>query len=135
LKIDAIDHLVVNVRDVERSAGWYEQVLGMRRLDYGQTADRPRVAMVFGNQRINLRPADGDPDDWMTADQAVAGSADLCFITASLPKEVMAHLKVHWVEAIEGPVSRSGARGKITSVYCRDPDANLIEISSYDPIS
>lgn len=64
--------------------------------------------MEFGDPRINLRPADADPDDWMTADPPVAGSADLCFITASLPKEVMAHLKVHGVEAIEGPVSRSG---------------------------
>jgi hypothetical protein len=72
--------------------------------------------MEFGDPRINLRPADADPDDWMTADPPVVGSADLCFITASLPKEVMTHLKVQGVEIIEGPVNRSGARACVCSV-------------------
>lgn len=132
LKVEAIDHLVLNVSDVERSAQWYEQVLGMRRLKYEESAARPRMAMLFGGQRINLRPVDHDPTEWVTANHTVIGSNDLCFLTGSTPEAVQEHLKTCGVEIVEGPVSRGGARGFITSVYCRDPDGSLVEISSYD---
>lgn len=131
MKVDAIDHLVINVRDVERSCRWYQQVLGMERLKYGKSPDRPRTAMLFGHQRINLRPVDVASTEWETASHAAAGSADLCFLTELSPDEVVAHLGTCRVDGIEGPIKRDGARGSITSVYCRDPDGNLIEISSY----
>jgi catechol 2,3-dioxygenase-like lactoylglutathione lyase family enzyme len=86
---------------------------------------------MFGNQKINVRPVDGDKVDWFTADHESAGSDDLCFLTSSTPDEVAAHLKACGV-AIEEAGPRQGARGTLRSVYCRDPDGSLIEISSYE---
>jgi catechol 2,3-dioxygenase-like lactoylglutathione lyase family enzyme len=76
------------------------------------------------------QPAD-DKIEWFTADHETAGSDDLCFLTASTPEQVAAHLKAHGVTIEEGPVNKQGARGVLRSVYCRDPDGSLIEISSY----
>jgi catechol 2,3-dioxygenase-like lactoylglutathione lyase family enzyme len=92
----------------------------------------PRTSVVFGNQKINLRPRDADKAEWFTADHQTAGSDDLCFLTSSSPQQVVAHLKAHGVTIEEGPVARRGARGMLRSVYCRDPDGSLIEISSYE---
>ncbi|MDQ1187059.1 VOC family protein [Agrobacterium larrymoorei] len=131
MNVYAIDHLVINVRDVERSCRWYEQVLGMERLNYGKSPDRPRTAMLFGQQRINLRPVDVASTEWGTASHAAAGTADLCFLTRLSPDEVVTHLGTCMVDVTEGPTHRDGARGSMTSVYCRGPDGNLIEISSY----
>ncbi len=131
MNVDAIDHLVMNVRDVEPTCRWYEQVLGMQRLDYGDAPDRPRTAILFGNQRINLRPVGLASSEWMTAEYAANGSDDLCFLTEFSPDQVLTHLRTCNVEIIEGPTKRHGARGPITSVYCRDPDGSLIEIASY----
>lgn len=135
MNITSIDHIVINVTDVERAAQWYTRVLGMRRLEYGPDADHPRTAMLFGSQRINLRPVAINQTEWFTADQARAGSDDLCFLTNSTPAEVISHLNLCGVEIISGPEERAGALGSITSVYCRDPDGSLIEISSYPPSS
>ncbi len=135
MKVEAIDHIVINVADVERSAQWYVRVLGMQRLEYGQDAKHPRTAMLFGTQRINLRPITVDQSEWITAGQAEAGSDDLCFLTSSTPAEVVTHLNSCDVEIVIGPDDRAGALGKIRSVYCRDPDGSLIEISSYLPSS
>jgi len=92
----------------------------------------PRTSLVFGNQKINVRPRDADKVEWFTADHQTAGSDDLCFLTSSTPDEVIAHLKACGVAITEGPVAKQGARGALRSVYCRDPDGSLIEISSYE---
>ena len=131
VKISAIDHIVINVSDVARSAQWYQKVLGMeiRVFDPGG-GKTPRTSLMFGNQKINVRPRDADKVEWFTADHETAGSDDLCFLTSSTPDEVVAHLKACGV-AIEEAGPRQGARGMLRSVYCRDPDGSLIEISSY----
>jgi catechol 2,3-dioxygenase-like lactoylglutathione lyase family enzyme len=92
----------------------------------------PRTSLVFGNQKINVRPRDADKVEWFTADHETAGSDDLCFLTSSTPDQVVAHLKANGVKIEEGPVAKQGACGTLRSVYCRDPDGSLIEISSYE---
>jgi catechol 2,3-dioxygenase-like lactoylglutathione lyase family enzyme len=133
LKVHSLDHLVINVADVARSAEWYGKVLGMevKVFDPGQ-GRTPRTSLLFGNQKINVRPRDADKVEWFTADHQTAGSDDLCFLTSATPAEVVAHLKTCGVAIEEGPVARQGARGTLRSVYCRDPDGSLIEISSYE---
>jgi catechol 2,3-dioxygenase-like lactoylglutathione lyase family enzyme len=79
-----------------------------------------------------VRPRDADKVEWFTADHETAGSDDLCFLTSSTPDEVVAHLTANGVKIEEGPVAKQGARGTLRSVYCRDPDGSLIEISSYE---
>jgi catechol 2,3-dioxygenase-like lactoylglutathione lyase family enzyme len=133
VKVSAIDHIVINVADVERSAQWYAKTLGMevRVFDPGP-GKSPRTTLVFGNQKINVRPLGADKVEWFTADHETAGSDDLCFLTASTPEQVVAHLNACGVTIEEGPVNKQGARGTLRSVYCRDPDGSLIEISSYE---
>jgi len=128
--IDRIDHLVLNVADVEIAAAWYQRVLGMEREEFGP---QQRTALKFGGQKINLRPADSDPRSWITGVNDGPGSGDLCFITAVGPADVIAHLHDCGVTVLEGPVPREGALGPMRSVYCRDPDGNLVEIASYLP--
>jgi catechol 2,3-dioxygenase-like lactoylglutathione lyase family enzyme len=132
VKVSAIDHLVINVADVARTAQWYRNILGMevRVFDPGH-GKTPRTSLLFGNQKINVRPLGTDKSEWFTADHETAGSDDLCFLTSSTPEQVAAHLKAHGVAIEEGPVNKQGARGVLRSVYCRDPDGSLIEISSY----
>jgi catechol 2,3-dioxygenase-like lactoylglutathione lyase family enzyme len=132
VKVHALDHLVINVADVARSVAWYQKILGMevREVDPGGGSAK-RTSLVFGNQKINVRPIGTDKRDWFTADHETAGSEDLCFLTASTPEEVVAHLKASGVAIEAGPDERQGARGTLRSVYCRDPDGSLIEISSY----
>jgi catechol 2,3-dioxygenase-like lactoylglutathione lyase family enzyme len=132
VKVHALDHLVINVSDVARSALWYREVLGMeiRVFDPGQ-GKAPRTSLIFGNQKINVRPLGADKIEWFTADHEAVGSDDLCFLTATTPAEVVEHLGICGVTIEEGPVKKQGARGTLTSVYCRDPDGSLIEISSY----
>jgi catechol 2,3-dioxygenase-like lactoylglutathione lyase family enzyme len=133
VKVHALDHLVINVSDVTRSAEWYRKILGMeiRVFDPG-AGQPPRTSLIFGNQKINVRPRDADKVEWFTADHEAAGSDDLCFLTASHPDQVVAHLKACGVPIEEGPVARQGARGTLRSVFCRDPDGSLIEFSSYE---
>jgi catechol 2,3-dioxygenase-like lactoylglutathione lyase family enzyme len=131
LTVEAIDHVVINVEDVERSAAWYERTLGMTREDFTPAAGGTRTALKFGRQKINLRPVTAGKDEWFTADHEAAGSEDLCFVTQSTPDEVVAHFGDCGVRVELGPVERTGARGTLRSVYCRDPDGNLIEVSSY----
>jgi catechol 2,3-dioxygenase-like lactoylglutathione lyase family enzyme len=131
--VTALDHLVLNVSDVARSAAWYQNVLGMevRVFDPGH-GKLPRTSLSFGAQKINLRPIDADKVEWFTADHETAGSDDLCFLTDAAPDEVVAHLKDCGVAVEEGPIAKQGARGMLRSVYCRDPDGSLVEISSYE---
>jgi catechol 2,3-dioxygenase-like lactoylglutathione lyase family enzyme len=126
--IDRIDHIVINCKSVEISAAWYQRVLGMEREDFGVNH---RTALKFGGQKINLRPIDADVGSWPTGVSADPGATDVCFITAVPPNEVIGHLHDNGVQILQGPVERAGALGPISSVYCRDPDGNLIEISSY----
>ncbi|MEW9583623.1 VOC family protein [Paraburkholderia sp. DGU8] len=128
--IDTLDHLVLNVADVQASAAWYARVLGMQRTEFASRTGT-RVAMTYGNQKINLRPATADTVAWFTAREPAPGSADLCFVTTASPAEVAAHWLAEGVVIEAGPVERDGARGKMTSVYCRDPDGNLIEVATY----
>jgi catechol 2,3-dioxygenase-like lactoylglutathione lyase family enzyme len=133
VKASALDHLVINVSDVARSAEWYHKILGMEikvfNPGHGKT---PRTSLLFGNQKINVRPRDADKIEWFTADHETAGSDDLCFLTSSTPEQVVSHLNDNGVAIEEGPVKKQGARGVLISVYCRDPDGSLIEISSYE---
>jgi catechol 2,3-dioxygenase-like lactoylglutathione lyase family enzyme len=121
---------VLNCRDIEATASWYERVLGMRRETFGPS---DRTALCFGDQKINLRPigALADDPDWVTGSVEAPGSEDLCFITRSTPDEVHAHLAECGIEVISGPVTKLGALGPMTSHYCRDVDGNLIEIAVY----
>ena len=131
VKVNALDHLVINVR-TSRAPPMVRK--NPRHGDQGVRPGRgpmPRTSLHFGNQKINVRPVDGDKVDWFTADHEAAGSDDLCFLTSSTPDEVAAHLKAYGV-AIEEAGPRQGARGTLRSVYCRDPDGSLIEISSYE---
>jgi catechol 2,3-dioxygenase-like lactoylglutathione lyase family enzyme len=132
LTVQALDHLVVQVSDVDASAEWYARVLGMTREDVApEPGKAPRVAMRFGRQKINLRPIAASKEDWFTADHEASGSEDLCFLTDSTPDEVVRHLRAQGVAIVAGPGPRQGAQGTLTSVYCRDLDGSLIEIASY----
>ncbi|OBG77733.1 virulence protein [Mycobacterium sp. E3298] len=128
--VERIDHVVLNCRDVEDTAAWYERVLGMRRETFGPSN---RIALRFGDQKLNLRPvgALGDDPEWVTGSVEAAGSEDLCFITRCSPGEVHAHLVRCGAEIVAGPVTRTGALGPMTSHYCRDVDGNLVEIAVY----
>lgn len=126
--VDRLDHFVLNCRDVEITASWYQRVLGMEREEFGQ--DR-RTALKFGGQKINLRPTDADPRAWMAATHVAPGAADVCFIAAIGTDQVMEHLRGCGVGVALGPVPRTGALGPMQSVYCRDPDGNLVEIATY----
>jgi catechol 2,3-dioxygenase-like lactoylglutathione lyase family enzyme len=128
--VDRLDHIVLNVRDVDSAATWYQRVLGMRREEFGTPR---RTALKFGNQKINLRPAGADPAQWVTGPNDQPGAGDLCFIATPTPAQVMAHLRDCGVAILEGPVQREGALGPMQSVYCRDPDGNLVEIATYPP--
>ena len=126
--VDRLDHIVVNCRDVEISASWYQRVLGMEREEFGR---ENRTALKFGGQKINLRPHDHDKRAWVTGASSEPGTTDVCFITAVGPEDVVEHLHTCRVAIEAGPVEREGALGAMQSVYCRDPDGNLVEIASY----
>src|SRR5256714_15404598 len=130
VKVHSLDHLVINVSDVARSVEWYRKVLGMevKIFDPGQ-GKPPRTSLIFGNQKINVRPRDADKVEWFTADHESAGSDDLCFLTSNTPEQVVAHLKECDVAIEEGPVDKQCARGTLRSVYCRDPHGRLISRS------
>ena len=126
--VDRLDHIVVNCKDVEITASWFQRVLGMEREEFGDTN---RTALKFGGQKLNLRPTDADPQVWATGANRLPGGVDACFITALGPEHVVDHLTECGVRIEAGPVGKAGALGPMQSVYCRDPDGNLIEISSY----
>ena len=130
--MQALDHLVVQVSDLEVSASWYERVLGMTREDAPPAPRKPpRTAMRFGRQKINLRPIAASKQDWFTADHEAAGSEDLCFLTGSTPDQVAQHLRAQKRRHRDWPRARQGALGTLMSVDRRDPDGSLIEIASY----
>ena len=124
IQISRLDHLVLTVRNIDESTSFYESVLGMEKILFGND----RVALKFGNQKINLHEHGNEFEP--KAPQAVPGSADLCFITALELPQAMAQVKKMGVEIIAGPVERNGANGPILSFYFRDPDQNLIELAN-----
>lgn len=125
IRILHLDHLVLTVRDLDATIRWYTDILGMELVTFGEN----RKALKFGNQKINLHPIPTEIN--LVADKPSAGSADLCFITATPLEEVIATLKSKNVPTLTDIVERTGANGKILSIYLRDPDLNLIELSNY----
>lgn len=126
--IDSLDHLVLTVRDIDATVAFYERALGMAGIRFKAADGVTRVALAFGQQKINLHQAGREFEP--KAEHPVPGSADLCFLTARPLDDVIAHLEACDVAILEGPVRRTGATGPILSVYIRDPDRNLIEISN-----
>ena len=124
MRIEELDHLVLTVTDIDRTCAFYERVLGMETLVFGEG----RHALMFGTQKLNLHEVGQEFEPKAAA--PTPGSADLCFLTNSSMAEVVEHLEANSVEIIEGPVRRTGATGPIKSVYFRDPDGNLLEVSS-----
>jgi catechol 2,3-dioxygenase-like lactoylglutathione lyase family enzyme len=122
--IDRLDHLVLTVADVEASCAFYARVLGMQVVTFGEG----RRALAFGRQKINLHPVGREYEP--KAARPMPGSADLCFITATPLLQVQAELLAAGVVVEECPVRRTGASGPILSVYFRDLDGNLIEVSN-----
>ena len=125
MRIDRLDHLVLTVVNIEATVSFYCDVLGFRR----ETFRGGRTALVFGDAKINLHERGNEFDP--KALRPTPGSADLCFITVTALDVVVDELRGHGVAIEEGPVERTGARGQIRSVYVRDPDDNLVELSNY----
>ncbi|HDI3231905.1 TPA: VOC family protein [Vibrio cholerae] len=125
MKISHIDHLVLTVANIPTTMNFYEKVLGMKAVSFGAG----RIALEFGNQKINLHQLGNEFEP--KAQNIRVGSADLCFITDTVLSDAMKHVENQGVTIMEGPVKRTGAQGVITSFYFRDPDGNLIEVSTY----
>jgi catechol 2,3-dioxygenase-like lactoylglutathione lyase family enzyme len=125
MRIERLDHLVLTVRDIAATCAFYEKVLGMEVVTFGAG----RKALAFGQHKFNLHEAGREFEP--KADRPTPGSADLCLIAQGDLDAVIAHLKACAVPILEGPVQRTGALGPIRSVYFRDPDRNLIEVSTY----
>ncbi len=124
--IDRIDHISLTCRDVETTASWFQRVLGMEREEFGIEG---RTALKFGGQKINLYAAHENAT--LTGATAGPGSASICFVTGVGTEDIIDHLNTCSVTVEKGPVPRLGALGPMSSVYCRDPDGNCIEIASY----
>ena len=125
MQIETLDHLVLTVKNIKKTCDFYTKVLGMRAITFADN----RKALIFGGQKINLHEVGREFDP--KALYPTPGSADLCFIIKASPAEVLALLRSKGIEVLEGPVTRTGAKGPILSIYLNDPDGNLIEISSY----
>jgi catechol 2,3-dioxygenase-like lactoylglutathione lyase family enzyme len=121
--IKSIDHIVLTTRDLDKCVTFYVEVLGMRLENYGAG----RIAFRFGDQKFNVHPSGFDAS--IKARTPTPGSLDLCFLADCPLEDVIARLKKHGIAIEEGPSVRTGARFPIQSVYVRDPDDNLIEIS------
>jgi catechol 2,3-dioxygenase-like lactoylglutathione lyase family enzyme len=125
MRIECLDHLVLTVKDISATCDFYSRVLGMEVITFGKN----RKALAFGLQKINLHEAGHEMEP--KAHRPTPGSADLCFITPAPVSQIIEHFSRLGIEIIEGPVKRTGAQGPIESIYLRDPDGNLIEISNY----
>lgn len=126
IKIKHLDHLVLTVKNIDATVEFYTQILGMEKEVFKGT----RIALKYGNQKINLHQLGKEFEP--KAFNVKEGSADLCFIVDTPVKEVKEFLESKGIEIIEGIVSRTGAMGNIKSIYTRDPDMNLIELSNYN---
>ncbi len=126
MHVIGLDHLVLTVASIERTVAFYRDVLGMEPEQFGP---QNRWALKFGPHKINLHESGREFEP--KAAMALPGTADLCFVVDDL-SGVEVRLAAHGIAAMMGPVPRTGARGPITSYYLRDPDQNLIELSTYD---
>ncbi|MBP2291510.1 VOC family protein [Azospirillum rugosum] len=122
--ITRIDHFVLTVASIDRTCDFYQRVLGMGVVTFGAG----RKALTFGGQKINLHEVGKEFEP--KARRPTAGSGDFCLITETPLEEVVAHITAQGVAIEEGPVPRTGATGPIRSVYVRDPDGNLVEVSN-----
>jgi catechol 2,3-dioxygenase-like lactoylglutathione lyase family enzyme len=125
MKIQRLDHFVLTVQSIEATCEFFSRVLGMEVVTFGDN----RKALQFGGQKINLhqvgkefKPKPLNP---------TAGSGDICFIALTPLEQVINHVKCCGIEILEGPVTKTGAKGPIQSIYIRDPDGNLVEIANY----
>ncbi len=125
MQIGRIDHFVLTVRDIEATCEFYARVLGMQVVTFAGG----RKALQFGRQKINLHEAGKEFEP--KALSPTPGSGDFCLITQTPLEEVIVHIRSCGIEIVEGPVQKTGAMGPIESVYLRDPDGNLVEISNY----
>ncbi len=125
MRVDRIDHFVLTVRSVETTCDFYSRVLGMKVEEF----EGGRRALEFGRQKINLHQTGKEFEP--KAGKPTPGSGDFCLITDVPLGRVAEHIRSCGVEIIEGPVSRTGATDRLESVYLRDPDGNLVEVSNY----
>lgn len=125
MKINRLDHLVITVNDIAETCDFYERVLGVETKIFKEG----RKALHFGSQKINLHEKRKEFEP--KAKVPIPGSADLCFIVENTITQIIEHINKENIPIAEGPVQRTGAEGPITSLYIRDPDGNLLEISTY----
>ena len=125
VRVVSLDHLVITVQDIPQAIKFYVEILGMTEVTFGDN----RKALSYGQQKINLHKFGEEFEPKAAA--ALPGSADLCFIIDGELEEFIEHLNDNNIEILQGPISRTGALGVLNSVYVRDPDQNLIELSSY----
>lgn len=125
MKIKSVDHLVLTVNSIDRSCKFYTSILGMEKVVYANN----RVALKFGTQKINLH--EEGKEHQPHAVTPMPGSADICFLSDDPVEKWIDHLKSYGIELVEGPVERFGACGPLMSIYFRDQDNNLIELSNY----
>jgi catechol 2,3-dioxygenase-like lactoylglutathione lyase family enzyme len=130
MRVESLDHLVLTGADLEATVRFYCDVLGMHREDFCPSDGSLRTALKFGNQKINLHMAGAEFDP--KSAHPMPGSADLCFLTQTPFAAWKSHFEAHDIAIEDGPIARTGATGPITSLYVRDPDKNLIEVSSRD---
>lgn len=129
MRVERLDHLVLTVTDVRATLNFYTRVCGMTHVESG----RGRHALAFGDQKINLHVWGGDVEP--KAALSTPGSADLCFVVDDEPDAIVSQLTELEIPVAVGPVKRAGAVGPVTSVYVRDPDGNLVELATYQPVS
>ena len=127
-RVRALDHLVLTVASIPETVRFYTQVLGMRGMQFDAADGSRRWALAFGQSKINLHQKGKEFEPKAAA--PTAGSADLCFLSDASIDDWMIHLAIHQVDIEDGPVGRTGATGPIVSIYVRDPDQNLIELST-----
>jgi catechol 2,3-dioxygenase-like lactoylglutathione lyase family enzyme len=126
MNINRLDHLVLTVADIEATLDFYSR-LGTQPVTFGDG----RKALAFGASKMNLHQAGHEFEP--KAHQPTPGSADICLIVDDPMSDILATLGAVGVPVEEGPIERTGATGPIISVYVRDPDANLVELSNYEP--
>lgn len=124
MKIESIDHVVLTVENIDATCKFYSSILGMQVVTVNS-----RTALKFGNQKINLHQKGKEFNP--KAKHPTPGSGDMCLITLQPVEQIAEELKQKNISIEEGIVERTGAKGKIRSVYFRDPDQNLIEVSNY----
>ena len=124
MKVRAIDHVVLTVRDIDRTLSFYQRALGMTPVRFGEG----RHALAFGDQKLNLHQAGREFEPKAAA--PTPGAIDLCLLTDEPLDAAIAHLRAAGVAIELGPVAKTGARGPLRSIYFRDPDGNLIEVSN-----